>query len=223
MTLLRWAVLVALAGAALLAVTFAGVMAAERHAFRTLSHTRPADLDAVIVLGGGMAPDGAMNHRGRDRVRAARHMLAEGHAEVAIMSGGAGIGPLFAEAVQMASYAREIGMAEDRILLEPRSLTTLENLRFSFRLAEARGLERLGIVTSAFHLHRALMLARLLGRGDVEGFAAEPVPERFILFSRLGPLVRETLAWWFNLGKAAGWIGLGALGWSEAERGAVIR
>jgi len=222
MRLLRLGMRVALAGLVLFALTFAGVMAAERHAFRDLTFYRYADLDAVIVLGGGMDPDGHMNYLGRDRVAAAAWMLEHGRTRNVIMSGGSFAGPLFAEAVLMQAYGHTMGIPGERIAIEARSRTTLENLRFSLALAASRGWTRIGIVTNAFHLHRALMLARLLGRDDVKGFSAEPFPTRFHFFARLGLLVRETLAWWYNLGKAGAWTGLGALGWSGAERGEVI-
>lgn len=212
----------ALAGAALLGLTFGAVLAAEAAQRACCSRDRAVEVDAVIVLGGGSDPDGHLNHLGRARVETAVELLARGDARAIIISAGAHSGPLVAEAPLMRNYALALGADPARVILEPQSRTTLENLRFSFALGEAQGFESYAIVTSAFHLTRALALARLLGHGDAVGVSADPPWLRWGIFGRGGLLARETLAWWLNAAKAAGWLGLGAMGWTEAERGEVI-
>lgn len=81
-----------------------------------------------------------------------------------VVSGGRGGDESVAEGTAMASWLRERGVAEDRIIVEDRSRTTEENLRFSSELLAARGIEPPYLVaTSNYHAPRAALLARRLG------------------------------------------------------------
>ena len=216
----------ALAGVVLLAFTYLAVWWMQGWQYAAHNAARPVGppVDAVIVLGGGMDPDGEFNIIGRARVRSAVALLDRGDAGHAIFTGfgceGGADG--CSEAVAMRARALADGADPDRLIVEPDARTTLENLALSFAMAEARGFERLAVLTDAFHLTRAVALAKLFAR-DVVPVAAEgglyalPAAEQFPV------LMRETLAWWYNLGKAAAWGGLGLLGWTEAERLQVVR
>lgn len=209
-------------GGVAFAITFAAVWAAEtiaadRHAPSALDR-----VDALIVLGGGVDPDRTLDWVGRRRAATAADLLAADAADAAILTGTlndpehpGGEGRLLRDAIA------EAGISRERLFVEPSARTTLENLRLSFAIAEERGFERLAIVTDAFHLPRAMALAALVGREDVAGVVSDGV-SRHNLFRRIGYLARETLAWWYNAGKAALWAGLGAAGWSEDERAEVV-
>ncbi len=167
----------------------------------------------------------SLNIIGRARVRSAVELLARGDAAHAIFTGSGcarGESDGCSEAAIMRARAVAGGADPARLIVEPNALTTLQNLTFSFAIADERGFGRLAVLTDAFHLTRSVALARLLGR-DVVPVAADaglywlPAAEQFPL------LMRETLAWWYNLGKAAAWKGLGLIGWSEAERAQVVR
>ena len=59
--------------------------------------------------------------------------------------------------------------------MEPKATSTLENLKFSFDIIRARGDEPQGnvaIVSSAYHLYRAKLMAKSLGVTDAKGVAA---------------------------------------------------
>jgi len=119
-------------------------------------------------------------------------------------------------------FAVAAGAPPERVLVEPRSVSTFENLRFSLRLAERRGLERLALASDPYHLARARALAAYFGRPDVglvaaRGFGREP------WFVRVAHLLREAMAWWYNLLKVAGWEALGALGVPEGARAELVR
>jgi uncharacterized SAM-binding protein YcdF (DUF218 family) len=216
----------ALAGVALVALTYSAVwwMQGCQYGAHRSSRAVAPPVDAVIVLGGGMDPDGELNIIGRARVQSALALLQRGEAANAIFTGFgcAGAEDGCSEAAAMRARAEASGADPDRLIVEPDARTTLENLVLSFAIAEERGFRRLAVLTDAFHLTRAVALARLLGR-EVVPVAAEgglyslPAAEQFPV------LMRETMAWWYNLGKAAAWQGLGLLGWTEAERGQVIR
>lgn len=210
-------------GALAFLLLLAAVLWAEQ---RALSRHAPGvaeglPVDAVIVLGGGMDFDLMLNGLGRERVRTGLAILNAGKAQAVIFSGALGETPDTSEAALMHAFALSLGADPARLRIEPVSRTTLQNLLFSFRIAEEEGWTRLAIVTDAFHLTRAGALAALLGRPDVALIASDGLT-RDRLSTRAALTLRETLAWPLNAAKAAGWIVLGWLGWSDDERGALI-
>ena len=63
----------------------------------------------------------------------------------------------------MKNYLLEQGIPEEKILLEDRSTTTEENLKYSKAIIDGReGRKRIALVTSNYHVYRALLLARRL-------------------------------------------------------------
>ncbi|MEM6356294.1 MAG: YdcF family protein [Pseudomonadota bacterium] len=206
-------------GVVVLLITLAAVFMAERYALATYTPDRIGRVDALIVLGGGVDPDYVLNYIGRERADTAANLLRAGRAEVAIFSGTfEEIDRPQGEAGLMRNRAIAGGVEARRLFIEPDARTTLENLRFSFALAEAQGNRTFAIVTDAYHLPRAFALASLLGRENVEGVASIGLDE-YGVFTRLAFLGREALAWWYNLGKAAVWGALGIAGMDESERG----
>ena len=80
--------------------------------------------------------------------------------------GGMGAGETVTEAQAMHDWLIAAGIPEERILLEPEATSTLENLSKSFAIIRARGDEpdgNVAIVSSAYHLYRAKLMASRLG------------------------------------------------------------
>ena len=77
----------------------------------------------------------------------------------------------YSEAEHMRQAALELGVREEDIILENSSLHTVENLRFALEaLQQTLGLDRLQrvlLVTTAYHMRRSLALARNLDRKSV--------------------------------------------------------
>lgn len=90
---------------------------------------------------------------------------------VLLMSGGKGPGEDIPESEAMAAYALDHGVDADRILMEKQSVSTEENLRFSKELMEKEK-PKIIIVTTAYHVLRALILAKQQGIRCV-GFGAK--------------------------------------------------
>lgn len=85
---------------------------------------------------------------------------------VAIVSGGMGPGETVTEAQAMYDWLVANGVDPDRVLKEDRATSTKENLEFSFDMIRQRGDEPAGkvaIVSSAYHLYRAKLMARMQG------------------------------------------------------------
>jgi len=72
----------------------------------------------------------------------------------------------YSEAEHMRQAALELGVPEEDIILENASLNTVENLRLALEaLQQTLGLDRLQrvlLVTTAYHMRRSLAIARLL-------------------------------------------------------------
>ena len=122
---------------------------------------------------------------------------ATGRRAVLIASGGQGRGESISEAEAIRRLLTGAGIQEDRILLEDRSTTTVENLKFSYALlqkeksGESRpaGELHLAVATNGFHVFRAVKLAKAQGFTDVSGIAAPSDPILIVSY-----YIRECLA-----------------------------
>ncbi|MDD6435935.1 MAG: YdcF family protein [Clostridiales bacterium] len=124
---------------------------------------KPHEGAVIIVLGcrvRGTRPSLML----MERILAAKDRLDADPKAVAIASGGAGKGEEITEAECVRRELIGLGVSEDRILLEDRSTSTLENLVFSRDIANKRGLGgEFAIVTNEYHEYRALKMAGRLG------------------------------------------------------------
>ncbi len=94
---------------------------------------------------------------------------------VAIVSGGMGAGEKITEAQAMYDWLTRHGIAPERVLMEPKAASTMENLQYAFEIIRQRGGEpqgKIAIVSSAYHLYRAKLMAQKLGVPDAVGVAA---------------------------------------------------
>ena len=129
--------------------------------------TRVASADAIVVLGAPLGAGDEVTGVLIERIEAGMALIAAGIAPVLVMSGGRTRGAAVAEAVAMAAWARRQGFAESALLLEDQSATTYENARNLAALLLPRGMRRVVVVTTPFHLRRAVRWLRRFG------FAAE--------------------------------------------------
>ena len=100
------------------------------------------------------------------RLEGARDYLLAYPDSVAVVSGGMGPGETVTEAQAMHDWLLAEGIPEERIWMEPKATSTLENLRFSFDVIREHGGEpedQVAIVSSAYHLYRAKLISRQLG------------------------------------------------------------
>jgi uncharacterized SAM-binding protein YcdF (DUF218 family) len=116
--------------------------------------------DAIVVLGGGVEPDGSLPRTSLTRVERAVELFHAGIAPHLILSGRCGLAvpePVpVTEAAAMAAYAREHGVPGDAIFLEEVARDTLGNAYFTREMfLEPNGWRTVRVVTSDFHLSRA--------------------------------------------------------------------
>lgn len=146
-----------------------------------LTTMRPDVTYDVAIILGGMLDDRAMATYGSayyndnvDRLIAARELLATGKATRALLSGGDGNLNQngLDEARVLARQLESWGIAPDRLIIEDRSRNTRENAVESARILRERGWPRALLVTSAFHMPRALGCFRAVGL-DVDTLAVD--------------------------------------------------
>lgn len=145
------------------------------------------NLDYIIVLGcqvKGEKPSKAL----KDRLETAKKYMRENPETIAVLSGGQGKMEQITEAECMRRYLENAGISKERLLLEQRSTTTKQNLRFSRKYMDYRH-DEVGIITNNFHVYRSILLARRCGYQKVCGIAA---PCDSILLYHY--LVREAVA-----------------------------
>jgi len=131
----------------------------------TPSHGAP---DGIVVLGGAISPDISVA-RGdvaledaAERITAAAELARRYTNAHIVFSGGTGsLLPGVPPEAPIAVKAFEaLGIAHDRITAEEQSRNTIENAVFSRLLAQPKPGERWLLVTSAFHMPRAIAAFR---------------------------------------------------------------
>jgi uncharacterized SAM-binding protein YcdF (DUF218 family) len=138
--------------------------------------------EIIVVLGGGMLPDGTPAAATLARAEAAAN-LATAHPDAAIIcSGSHGVGrrPKRSEAASMADLIVERGIDRLRIFLEDQSRDTIGNAVYvADRYLGAPTPRQIYIVTSPFHLERSVETFQLvLGpQWRIEGVASAPAPD----------------------------------------------
>lgn len=126
---------------------------------------RKRDFDYVIIHGAGLLHGDQLSKLLRDRVdKAIRVYRKDPTPPKLIPSGGKGGDETISEAEAMRRYLVQQGIPESDILMEDRSATTLENLRFSKQILDGReGRKYTALVTSNYHVYRALRYCRRIG------------------------------------------------------------
>ena len=127
-------------------------------------------LDYILVLGAQLKESGP-SYVLQQRLDAAYDYLSQNENTMVIVSGGQGGNEPDTEAQGMYDYLVGRGIAPERIIKEDQSRNTYENISFSGQLFDREEVS-IGIVTSNFHVFRALKLARAAGYKDVCGIAA---------------------------------------------------
>ncbi len=186
------------------AASFVILCVAEACVFVGAATSEKPGLDYVIVLGTKIHERGISNSL-RKRLDKAVRYSQESPGTVFILSGGQGADEPMPEAEAMYEYLVRRGLSPTRLLMEPDSTSTLENIAFSQLLIRrqeqvkremARTGDRsvapgpylqveekpvqIGILTSNYHVFRAKMIAKKRGMEEIYGISAASDPVLFV-------------------------------------------
>ncbi|MFZ5598131.1 MAG: SanA/YdcF family protein [Bacillota bacterium] len=114
---------------------------------------------AALVLGAYVLPDGSLSHMLRDRVETAVELYKNGKVDKLLMTGDHGQAS-YDEVNHMRRYAEEMGVPAEDIFMDHAGFSTYESM---YRGRDVFKVESAIIVTQAFHLPRAVYIARSLG------------------------------------------------------------
>ncbi len=137
--------------------------------------------DGIIVLGGAINPRASaaydmpmVNGDAGRLVAMAKLARAFPNARIVYTAGDAS---LFADGVAEATFVHplldSLGVSRDRVMLETRSRNTVENALFTKEMVQPKPGERWLLVTSAFHMPRAIGVFRHVG------FAVDAYPSNW--------------------------------------------
>ena len=179
----------------LLALVLAGALAGASVLCAVLvcEHTpvHPAPSDCIVVLGAHVWMDGRMSNVLTYRCQAALEVWRAGVAPFIIVCGGQGDKEPMPEAEAMAAWFIDQGVPAERVIADPDSINTLQNLQNARAIMEARGFKSCAVCTSGYHLRRALWLAKDVGL-NATGIAA---PSTRDAVSVVRGRLRETCSW----------------------------
>ena len=131
-------------------------------------HTPPAQIetsgaDVIVLLGGGaisQVPDvdgvGALCASPANRLLTAVRLQKILNVPI-LVSGGQTYSDSGAEAEISARVLKSLGVPDDKILTETKSVNTTQNARYSAEILRNKGLNKPVLVTSAFHMKRAMI------------------------------------------------------------------
>lgn len=152
-----------------------------------MNSTAKDEVDYVVVLGAQVRGEKITKSLAK-RLDAAYDYLVEHQDAKVICTGGQGKGEDISEAFAEKKYLLEKGISEDRIILEDKSTSTYENLKFSMDIIGDDN-SSIAIVTNNFHVYRAMMLGKYVGFKNVYGIAAKSDNKLLLNY-----MVREGLA-----------------------------
>ena len=133
--------------------------------------------EAVLVLGGGATGDAdyAQVNDAGDRVVLGARLYHRGLTPLLVTSGSSipGLGSYVDVSEATTAIWTELGVPESAILRMPEPKNTREEIAGIKELMKEKGWERVGLVTSAWHMRRAMKLA------ESQGVNLHPVPADF--------------------------------------------
>ena len=150
--------------------------------------------DYVVVLGCHVRPSGPSLTL-LDRIDAAYDYLVENPNVIAVVSGGQGADEPMTEAQCIYDHLIQRGIDPERVWIEDKATSTWENLNFSLNIIEERtGIrpEKIGIISSEYHLFRASLFTDKNGVGFVGIPARTSRPSQMI-----NHFMREVAGVWY--------------------------
>lgn len=131
-----------------------------------------AKADAIVVLAGGVGESGRPGQGYEERVKYAAELYKKGYARHLVFSSG--FRYAIKEAEVMKALAVSLGVAPDSIILEEAAANTYENIKFSAAIMAANNWKTAILVSSPYHMRRALLVCNRVAPGV--HFIYAPIP-----------------------------------------------
>ncbi|AGC67770.1 hypothetical protein Cst_c07660 [Thermoclostridium stercorarium subsp. stercorarium DSM 8532] len=128
--------------------------------------------DYILVLGAGIYADGNPTPALEERLLLSIDYANRYPEAYIVVSGGQGKNEPVPEAHAMAQYLIRKGISPDRIIIEDKATSTMENFKFTKELIDSG--KKIAFITNDFHVLRSTMLARRNGL-DAYGYGT-PTP-----------------------------------------------
>lgn len=148
------------------------------------------DYEAMLVLGAQVKPDGTPSLQLQWRLEKAAETYRQKKVPVVVCGGQGGNEPA-PEAVVMRDVLNGLGVDEDMILMDTTSASTHSNIKNAMQLLGGRNVTKVMIITSDYHLPRAIAIAEDNGLTAYGIGAPTKLGLRFWLKNHC----REALAW----------------------------
>ena len=155
-----------------------------------VTNPAPDGYDSIIVLGCQVKPDGAPSVQLTSRLDTALSYYQLSPCKIAV-TGAQGDNEPAPEAQVMQSYLLEMGVKAEDILTDSESFDTRENIENAHALLSAHGCTKPLIVTSDYHVRRAVSIAA--DAGITAQGAGAPCRSEFVFWAKNHG--REALAW----------------------------
>ena len=132
----------------------------------------------IVILGYGLRPDGSMREELIDRLIAGlSSALKYPNAYVAVTGGPTSGVEGITEAGQMAAWLRERGIEDSRLIVENRSMSTVQNAKrvCNILTEEYPEVTSLAVVTSDYHIQRSCLLFAAAAHCRAQSDGTEPL------------------------------------------------
>ena len=163
----------------------------------------PQPADAIVVFAGGAGESGQAGGGYQERVKQAVDLYKAGYAPRMIFSSGFGF--VFEEAEVMRGLAEANGVPPEAILLETNAKNTHDYVVFANQILSEHGWRRILLVSSPYHMRRAVMTWRKSAPGVQVTATPVPVSQFYVRdgapsLEQLRGLLQEyaaiALYWW---------------------------
>lgn len=185
--IVKWVMRIVVGGGFLAAVCVAGInfVMVETVKSDIVSIDKLQKADCILVLGAYVRPNGVPSAILKDRLNTGYEIFKAGKAPKFLLSGDHGR-KSYDEVNGMKDYIEKKGVDTELIFLDHAGFSTYESIYRARDIFEAN---KMIVVTQAYHLPRALYLAKKMGI-EAQGVASEDlVSKKMILFK-----AREALA-----------------------------
>jgi uncharacterized SAM-binding protein YcdF (DUF218 family) len=158
---------------------------------RAAKHVPKYDKDFVIILGCRIRKDGSLTPLLKGRVDKAIEFANDQYKNtkkkiIYVPSGGKGTDECIAEAKAIEKYLIEKGIEKDRIIVEDKSTSTEENMKFSKdKIFKVKKDPNITIATTNYHVFRSLVIA------NNHGLKCEGIGSKTIWYYYTNALIRE--------------------------------